>query len=65
MIVTNSGLFSISYLTIASWFTSSGFHVSLFVVYFIRHLNLLVFAARADMKDPSTTCKAGIGQPES
>lgn len=65
MIVTNSGLFSIGYLAVANWFISSGFHVSLFVVYFIRHLKLLVFVARADMKDPSTTCTTGIGQPES
>ena len=64
MIVTNSSLFSISYLTIASYFILTSSSVSLFIVYFIRNQNLLDFTAGADMKYPSKPCKTGIGQPE-
>jgi len=57
MIVTNSGLFSLSCLRIRSYIILTSTSVSLFIVYFIRNWNLLDFTAGADMKEPSKPCK--------
>lgn len=62
--MTNRNLFSISYLTIASYFISTSSSISIFIVYFIRNQNLLDFPAGADMNVPSKPCKTGIGQSE-